>query len=984
MSWWRAESNALDSAGTNNGVLANGGTFTTGKAGQAFSLNGINQSVDIADAPALRPASATLETWALFTATGTRIIMGKPVGPGTLDSYQIYISSGTLGAFISDLAGAGPALSIPFSPALGSWYHFAYTFDDASKQQALYLNGSQVAGGVANKTIGYDNQPVLLGRDIENGSPNFFFAGRLDEAAIYNRALGSNEIASLFNAGPAGKTAVGPAFATPPVLPVAVVSQSYAQAFALARGTASAFALIGGALPPGLALSAAGVLSGVPTAGGSFSFTLRATDNTSLTAEQLCTLRVLPKVVPPAGMAGWWRAENDTVDSIGGNNGFLINASTFAAGKVGQAFSLNGVSDAIEIEDAPALRPVSVTLEAWVLFFSPNGVQIIMAKPVGGGTADSYALWLENGNLRGMISDITGANNAITAPFSPVAGQWYHLAFTFEDATKQQKLYVNGVAAGFGISNLEIGYDTHPMFLGADEENGSMTEFLLGRIDEAAIYSRALNASEMAAIYAADVAGKTFTGPFFATPSALPDAAFSQPYTQTLASVRGTGPPVYTQMAGAFPTGLTLSPQGVLGGAAIAAGDFNFAIRVTDAAGFFADQSFSLHVAVPTTPAAGLISWWRAENNAQDAIGANNGVAANGASYAPGKVGQAFSLDGINDFVQMPDSPSLRPSSLTLETWVMFTAPGGIRVIFTKPLGGGFLDAFSLWLENGNLRAVIADATGSGPALSTPFSPVVGQWYHLAYTFDDLSRQQVLYLNNMTVASGVSDRAIGYDAQPVLLGCDIDNGSHTWFVQGRIDEAAIYNHALTANEIAALFYAGAAGKTTVGPYFTTPPQMPDAIINRLYSQSIRSTRGTPTVAYTLGSGSPPPGLNFNSTGLLSGTPTNAGSFNFTVRATDAAGLSADQLFVLNVFAPAGAPPGMLAWWRADNNAFDSIGTNHGTLINGATFAPGKVGSAFSLNGVNAFVAISNSAWLNPTGAFSVEAVQPGWLLAHRG
>jgi hypothetical protein len=55
------------------------------------------------------------------------------------------------------------------------------------------------------KSIGYDAQPLLLGRDTENGIPNFFLKGRIDEAAIYNRALSGTEIASIYNAGPAGK-----------------------------------------------------------------------------------------------------------------------------------------------------------------------------------------------------------------------------------------------------------------------------------------------------------------------------------------------------------------------------------------------------------------------------------------------------------------------------------------------------------------------------------------------------------------------------------------------------------------------------------------------------------------------------------------------------------------------------------------------------------------------------------------------------------
>ena len=37
-----------------------------------------------------------------------------------------------------------------------------------------------------------------------------------------------------------------------------------------------------------------------------------------------------------------------------------------------------------------------------------------------------------------------------------------------------------------------------------------------------------------------------------------------------------------------------------------------------------------------------------------------------------------------------------------------------------------------------------------------------------------------------------------------------------------------------------------------------------------------------------------------------------------------------------------APSGLIAWWRGENNALDSVVTNHGTLQNGATFISGEV------------------------------------------
>ena len=64
--------------------------------------------------------------------------------------------------------------------------------------------------------------------------------------------------------------------------------------------------------------------------------------------------------------------------------------------------------------------------------------------------------------------------------------------------------------------------------------------------------------------------------------------------------------------------------------------------------------------ALVCTPApANMISWWKGENDATDTQDGNHGTLLNGATFAAGKVGQAFSFDGVNDYVSVPDDSSL-------------------------------------------------------------------------------------------------------------------------------------------------------------------------------------------------------------------------------------------------------------------------------------------------------------------------------------
>ena len=49
------------------------------------------------------------------------------------------------------------------------------------------------------------------------------------------------------------------------------------------------------------------------------------------------------------------------------------------------------------------------------------------------------------------------------------------------------------------------------------------------------------------------------------------------------------------------------------------------------------------------------------------------------------------------------------------------------------------------------------------------------------------------------------------------------------------------------------------------------------------------------------------------------------------------------------------PPNMVSWWPGEGNANDIQGSNNGTLVNGVTFAQGKVGQAFSFDGADRYV-----------------------------
>jgi hypothetical protein len=93
------------------------------------------------------------------------------------------------------------------------------------------------------------------------------------------------------------------------------------------------------------------------------------------------------------------------------------------------------------------------------------------------------------------------------------------------------------------------------------------------------------------------------------TPATLPNAAIGVAITQTLAGSGGTGPYSFGVTAGTLPSGMTLTPGGVLSGTPTTLGTSTFTIRGTDANGCFAERTFTVSIvtAVPTLPQIFLV-----------------------------------------------------------------------------------------------------------------------------------------------------------------------------------------------------------------------------------------------------------------------------------------------------------------------------------------------------------------------------------------
>jgi hypothetical protein len=242
-------------------------------------------------------------------------------------------------------------------------------------------------------------------------------------------------------------------------------------------------------------------------------------------------------------------------------------------------------------------------------------------------------------------------------------------------------------------------------------------------------------------------------------------------------------------------------------------------------------KAFNSNVANPAvatpcaTPPGGMVSWWPAEGNAHDIVSHNNGVLENGATFATGEVGEAFSFNGSSQDVYLGNPGSLKLSpSFTIDAWINPNSVVDFRAVLSKWGQSSSLDNYAVWIEdagNGTNRVNTQWVTSGGIYNGMVGGSVpVNTWTHVAVAYDGTTGLAVLYINGVGVTFFSSaPRALQTTDAPVYIGSEAGDGTGRYF-PGLIDEVEIFNRALSDTEVAAIYNAGASGKCRS---CTTPP-----------------------------------------------------------------------------------------------------------------------------------------------------------------
>ena len=229
------------------------------------------------------------------------------------------------------------------------------------------------------------------------------------------------------------------------------------------------------------------------------------------------------------------------------------------------------------------------------------------------------------------------------------------------------------------------------------------------------------------------------------------------------------------------------------------------------------------------SPPAGLVSWWRAEGNANDAGGGFNNGAAYYVGYTAGEVNQAFSFNGGDAVVCVADSPNLRfTTALTLEAWVKPAANAGQAILSKWDVYSGVNQmAYNFYLDSGGHLCLTLSPSGtySGAIIVSSANALpLGTWTHVAGTFDGTT--VTVYTNGIPQVSQTWAGNTIYPGTDALgIGGVVGGGSNGAVggpFDGAIDEASVYSTCLSASDILAIYNAGSAGKCASSPPCAQP------------------------------------------------------------------------------------------------------------------------------------------------------------------
>jgi len=428
------------------------------------------------------------------------------------------------------------------------------------------------------------------------------------------------------------------------------------------------------------------------------------------------------------------------------------------------------------------------------------------------------------------------------------------------------------------------------------------------------------------------------------TTTSLTGGTVGLAYSQTLAVAGGSAPYTWQIKSGSLPAGISLASYGTISGWPTAAGSSAFTVAVSDANGRSASTSLTLTVVAPPTITT---------------TGLPGGIA--GAAYSAAVQGTGGTA---------PYSWSIASGSL----------PPGLILASTTGLISGMPSGSGMY----NLNTQMTDINGL--SASKAFLMTIVAALNITAASLPSGSTGAAYNATLTASGGTTPYSWSVVSGQLPPGLALNTTSG--IISGTPTAAGTYNVGVqvsdagrqNASKIFSVLIGVGACISCQSPLTITSTSLPAGSINISYNATLTASGGTTPYTWSVSSGQLPVGITLASSGAISGTPTTAGSYGFTLQVADSAGHQISQAYTLSI----GSPTGSLGILTNDlhlayiNQPYDAVLTASGGLAPYLwSVSSGQLPAGLSLNTITGHI----SGTPTQGGQFSVTLTARDALLA---
>jgi hypothetical protein len=341
----------------------------------------------------------------------------------------------------------------------------------------------------------------------------------------------------------------------------------------------------------------------------------------------------------------------------------------------------------------------------------------------------------------------------------------------------------------------------------------------------------------------------------------------------------------------------------------------------------------------------GLLHYYTLDNTLNDSKGSNHGTNF-GATLTTDRFGnanQAYSFDGVNDYISVPNTPDVSNSGFTFNKWVYVNSNSSWNTqgITWDGFGNDDYAFFYIDATLGRLRVHVRDPNGkdSVVVLFADTYLQVDKWMMLTMKMTS-NGDLYFYVNGVKVAentttfSGLSN--FNHTNGAWYFGKQSHTTTASWF-SGKVDDVRFYNRPLSSNEISQLY-----GNFSQ-PNIINQPISQSASIQDTVSFIVEATGSN--LSYQWQKNNTNISGATNDTLIIYGVQTSdAGNYRCIV--SNSYGADTSDQAILSLF---DLTNGLLHYYTLDNNLNDSKGSNHWTNYGSINNSSGKISSSREFN-----------------------------------